>query len=87
MTNPLNVCNNLNEEARIFNTFVSNESQILESLKLIQHNQDELNQIINEVEGVKPSFELGEIRGKKSMVENKPKKKIHKNPIETFIEN
>ena len=65
MSNQINMSMNMNmnDETRIFNTFVSNESQILESLKMIQHNQEELNQIMNQVEGIVPGFEQGEING------------------------
>lgn len=76
-----------NEETRVFNTFVSNESQILESLKLIQNNQEELNQIMNDVEGRVAVFEQGEILTPKKKAEPKSKKKICKNAVELFMEN
>ena len=88
MSNQINMSMNMNmnDETRIFNTFVSNESQILESLKMIQHNQEELNQIMNQVEGIVPGFEQGEINRKKSQADIKQKKKIVKSALETFIE-
>ena len=69
-------------DAQIFNTFHSNESNILESLKMIQNNQNELNQIINEVEG--RIFERGEVMLRPGEVRGK--KKTSKSQLEAFLE-